>query len=890
MTTHTITLARHTAQVVGLMGVLVLGTWDSYGTEQLLLRHGPEWEGLAIDATFHNVPNDEGVTVLADTDGLVTVPPEACMRASKYATITFRGVQDGVQRISCNLPYMVLDHAQVPGANSTATPSENAQALAQMQDLRDGAVDAKNQAEAARDAAANSATAAAASEKAAASSAVAAAGSAAQAEAQKAAAASSATAAAASEKAAASSAVAAAGSAAQAEAQKAAAASSATAAAASATAAAGDAKTASDVAAGAADAKAAAVAAQKDAAASKAAAKTSEDAAAKSAADADSTANNINNSMMQIAANKEAVSQLKEDIVNRSVVNGGKNLIGNEANRLYAVGYIPANTNFTMSAKDGGFLTGANLKFYDSDKKYISYYNAFKDNVTRTLTIPFGFSYIELSNVIADRPIQFEIGDKATDFEDYVPNVAESMKIASEEFLKLQKSVSDILGISSGIKTGIAQSLIFSSFGYYKSGNLVRSLGNYGEKISAEFYNQGTSGTSAIQSLFGKLKDSIAFSETKTLYCIITSSISTTGSVHLSKGPNWAPASNPLIGAIKVKEGTHCYKIEFNKQWSDEHYLTPSDFNYVLFQFASATPFDNLVFDAYFFDNENLYDLIRAINQNRLEYNYKIIFWGDSLTAGAGGGGTTYPDVCARELGISNYLNAGVGGETANTIASRNGANNMIIPVGNVNRIYKIGELKDMYGTNILPLRQGSGGNTVNPIYINGHKCELSINQANATDPNATYTISGYNGTPIKYPTPCKMAGCDLSAEITVIFVGQNGPSFEQRLSIIDSMISKTNGKYVILTLSSGTEEQMKSQESTMLSKYGNHLFKTREMLSKYGLSMCGITPTSEDETAIANGSVPPSLRVDSVHLNANGYTALGKMLASHIRSLGYVN
>ena len=471
-----------------------------------------------------------------------------------------------------------------------------------------------------------------------------------------------------------------------------------------------------------------------------------------------------------------------------------------------------------------------------------------------------------------------------------MPNVAESMKIASEEFLKLQKSVSDILGISSGINTGIAQSLIFSSFGYYKSGNLVSSLGNYGEKIYAEFYNQGTSGTSAIQSLFGKLKDSIAFSETKTLYCIITSSISATGSVHLSRYSNWAPTANPLVGAIKVKEGTHCYKIEFSKQYSDEYYLTPSDFNYVLFQFASATPFDNLVFDAYFFDNENLYDLIRAINQNRLEYNYKIIFWGDSLTAGAGGGGTTYPDVCARELGISNYLNAGVGGETANTIASRNGANNMIIPVGDVNGDYAIGELKDAYGTNILPLRQGNGGNTVNPIMINGHECILTISQTSSTDANAVYTISGYEGEAITYPMPCKMSGCDLSAEISVIFVGQNGPSLEQRLSIIDSMISKTNGKYVILTLSSGTEEQMKTQEVTMLSKYGNHLFKTREMLSKYGLSMCGITPTSEDETAIANGSVPPSLRVDSVHLNANGYTALGKMLASHIRSLGYVN
>ena len=286
MTTHTITLARHTAQVVGLMGMLVLGTWDSYGTEQLLLRHGPEWEGLAIDVTFHNVPNDEGVTVLADTDGLVTVPPEACMRASKYATITFRGVQDGVQRISCNLPYIVLDHAQVPGANSTATPSENAQALAQMQDLRDGAVDAKNQAEAARDDSANSATAAA-------SSAVAAAGSAAQAEAQKTAAAKSAS---------------------DAQGYMQTASGAATAANASAENAEASAASAANAAKKAADESAAAVAAQKDAAASKAAAKTSEDAAAKSAADADSTANSINNSVMQIAANKEAVRQLKEDL------------------------------------------------------------------------------------------------------------------------------------------------------------------------------------------------------------------------------------------------------------------------------------------------------------------------------------------------------------------------------------------------------------------------------------------------------------------------------------------------------------------------------------------------------------------------------------------------
>mgnify|MGYP000606323666 CR=1 FL=1 len=174
MTTHTITLARHTAQVVGLMGVLVLGTWDSYGTEQLLLRHGPEWEGLAIDATFHNVPNDEGVTVLADTDGLVTVPPEAVCEHPSTPPSHSGACRTVYSASAAICPTWCWITRRCPVPTAPPPPAENAQALTQMQDLRDGAVDAKNQAEAARDAAANSATAAAASEKNAAASATAA--------------------------------------------------------------------------------------------------------------------------------------------------------------------------------------------------------------------------------------------------------------------------------------------------------------------------------------------------------------------------------------------------------------------------------------------------------------------------------------------------------------------------------------------------------------------------------------------------------------------------------------------------------------------------------------------------------------------------------------------
>ena len=439
------------------------------------------------------------------------------------------------------------------------------------------------------------------------------------------------------------------------------------------------------------------------------------------------------------------------------------------------------------------------------------------------------------------------------------------------------------------INSGIAQSIIFSSFGFYKSSNQSKNLGSPSELLNSYYYNQGESGSDKIQALFGELMNPIQFSETKTLYLLINSSISKGITVHLGKYSDWAPTSKPLIGVIEVVEGWNLYKVDLVKQYSDDYYENADIFNYLLFEIGNGLPFENLIFDVYAFDNSFLYDFIQS-ERKKNRFDYEIIYWGDSLTAGAGGSGVTFPSVCSNELGVISYLNAGVGGENANTISCRNGSNSMIIPAGNVNGTYAIGDFKDQYGVNISPLRQGSGGNTVNPIKVNGHECALSISQTMITDPNATYTISGYNGDPIKYPMPSKFSGCDLTSKITVIFVGQNGPSLEQRLSIIDSMISKTNGKYVVLTLSSGTEEEMRSEENTMLSKYGNHLFKTREMLSKYGMKLMNLTPREQDTLAINSGSVPPSLRSDDVHLNASGYTALGKMLASHIRALGYVD
>lgn len=284
---------------------------------------------------------------------------------------------------------------------------------------------------------------------------------------------------------------------------------------------------------------------------------------------------------------------------------------------------------------------------------------------------------------------------------------------------------------------------------------------------------------------------------------------------------------------------------------------------------------------------DNLSEEVKCKIDRKL-FDYEIIFWGDSLTAGAGGDGVTYGAICSNELGITNYLVAGVGGETADSIAARQGGNNAICPVGSVNGTYAVDALKDAFGTSIQVLRQG-GANTVNPITVNGIECTLSLSQTSATDSNATYTISGYTGTSIKLPVPIKFSGSTITSDITVIFVGQNGPYYEQRIALIDSMITRTNGKYVIMGLTTQTADYRKSEEKSLLMKYGNHFFNSREMLSQYGMAIMGLTPTETDLSEITQGSVPTSLRSDGVHLNANGYTALGKMLAQHIRSLGYV-
>ena len=302
-----------------------------------------EWAGLDILAVFH-APDGTATKVVVGANGMLAVPPEATAKQAGGGRIVFAGLAENVQRITVDMRYSTKPHSDIKGDNpGTPTPDvvqqilENSNhAVSIATAAQDAAENARQAAEDAAKKAGEGAGGAAASAAAAKKSAEDAAASSKSAASKAEESASSASAAAKNAKAAqtaqgsaenaAQTAADAAGDARQdagEAAQSAEAAETAKQIAEDAAKKALEAKTGSenalqdagaakDAASGYADAAAekatAAAASEKNAA-------NSASAAAKSAEDADNTANSIKDSMTQIAANKEAVSQLKEDLV-----------------------------------------------------------------------------------------------------------------------------------------------------------------------------------------------------------------------------------------------------------------------------------------------------------------------------------------------------------------------------------------------------------------------------------------------------------------------------------------------------------------------------------------------------------------------------------------------
>lgn len=118
-------MALHEVQLKGYSvrpGNLSLGTFGSYGIEQLHVTLDDMWSGLAVTATF-NPPKGEPVEIRLPENGLIDVPAEATANEGT-GTIVYCGVANGVQRITKTQGYNVITRGNV-GETAPFKPSES---------------------------------------------------------------------------------------------------------------------------------------------------------------------------------------------------------------------------------------------------------------------------------------------------------------------------------------------------------------------------------------------------------------------------------------------------------------------------------------------------------------------------------------------------------------------------------------------------------------------------------------------------------------------------------------------------------------------------------------------------------------------------------------------
>ena len=126
---------------------------------------------------------------------------------------------------------------------------------------------------------------------------------------------------------------------------------------------------------------------------------------------------------------------------------------------------------------------------------------------------------------------------------------------------------------------------------------------------------------------------------------------------------------------------------------------------------------------------------------------------------------------------------------------------------------------------------------------------------------------------------------------ILILCMGSNGVNniTVQKLADWNRLIAKQYERYIIVgepTVISASNRA--NYNDLMYSYFGVHYLDIHDYMVNYGLQDAGITPTSADEAAIAQGNTPPSLLYDSVHYNQDGIDIMANQIYLKGKELGY--
>lgn len=273
----------------------------------------------------------------------------------------------------------------------------------------------------------------------------------------------------------------------------------------------------------------------------------------------------------------------------------------------------------------------------------------------------------------------------------------------------------------------------------------------------------------------------------------------------------------------------------------------------------------------------------------------RIIAWGDSLTAGAGGNGTSYRNVLDSLIKEIHFIsNGGVGGESVQSIAARQGGNpiyvnEFVIPADNIATEISINDQND---NTIVLARQGTSA--LNPVSINGIEGNISYD-TNDAKYYFTRTTTG-NEVIVENNTQIITSGMKNNRDdLMIIWAGTNNKpdssSIQNVINYINRMIEYSNNdRYIVIGLTAKAYiPEVEEVNNILKETYSSHFLDIRTYLLENGLKDAEISPTAQDTIDISNGEIPTSLRSDDVHLNEKGYTIVAEQVYNKLIELGYI-
>lgn len=269
--------------------------------------------------------------------------------------------------------------------------------------------------------------------------------------------------------------------------------------------------------------------------------------------------------------------------------------------------------------------------------------------------------------------------------------------------------------------------------------------------------------------------------------------------------------------------------------------------------------------------------------------------WGDSLTRGSGATNYPYPtklqELIGNQFVVNNY---GQGSETAEVIAFRQGGMGaMVLPFTAGTNIsdYNVVAINSIDGGSLETMSYSGNYYGNNFVYLNGTDKWMFRRRDGLL--NLVCADGSLLGKEYSRPTIAFAEGKGIG-HVAIICIGQNGwaaqTSRPEALADIIQMMVEHNGseRYIVVGRPTGNKNERNVEEIVLASRFSNHFVNAREYISAYGLSDNGLSPTPEDTEAMSSGAIPPQLRVDSVHMNDYGYTAMANCIFARGASLGY--